>query len=104
MSETIRALAYFGALISIVIACFLAFGLLYAIREGFHKLKWRHKYKHRFDKPPTAACYCRDCKKHGDEDETQRCYKFDGWHTSDDWFCWDAEPREESQERKEIKR
>lgn len=63
-----------------------------SVKELIIKLKWRYKYKHRFDKPPTAKCYCKDCKRHGDE--TGRCYKFDRWHTADNWFCWDAEPRE----------
>ena len=86
----------FLALIGISFITLTFFMLAYltyvGIKELISKLKWRYKYKHRFDKPPTAKCYCRDCKQHGSE--TNRCYKFDRWHTADDWFCWDAEPRE----------
>lgn len=76
-----------GALISLAI-----WGTYETIKECISKAKWKYQYKHRFDKPPTAACYCKDCKKHGTEQN--RCYKFEGWYTADNWFCWDAEPRE----------
>ena len=47
--------------------------------------------KHRFDKPPTAECYCKDCRLHGKDNQ---CFKFNGWRTADEWFCWDAEPKD----------
>lgn len=46
--------------------------------------------KHRFDKPPTAECYCKDCRQHGEDNQ---CFKFNGKRTADEWFCWDAEPK-----------
>lgn len=49
----------------------------------------RSALKHRFNKPPTAKCYCIDCARHS---EDGRCGKFEGWYTGDSWFCWDAEP------------
>ena len=58
-------------------------------------LKWRYKRKHRFDKPPTAQCYCKDCKYytaygsfHG------RCGRghIEQWNIADNNFCWQAEP------------
>lgn len=61
-----------------------------AIASGMTVLKRKKEIKHRFDKPPTANCYCVDCQRHG---EDGRCYKFDGWMTGDSWFCWDAEPK-----------
>lgn len=86
----------FLALIGISCITVMFFMLAYltyvGIKELISKLKWRYKYKHRFDKPPTAKCYCKDCRMHGND--THRCGKFDGWHTADNWFCWDAEPRE----------
>lgn len=71
------------------------------IKEGIFNLKWRYKYKHRFDKPPTAKCYCRDCKYHGSE--TNQCYRFGETTkeyrcTADNWFCWEAEPLEKDKE------
>ena len=31
------------------------------IGELIDNLRWKYKHKHRFDKPPTAKCYCKDC-------------------------------------------
>lgn len=67
-----------------------------AIKEAIYKFKRWWRYKHRFDKPPTAKCYCIDCKWHNDE--SHRCYKFHehtNRRTADNWFCSDAEPRKE---------
>ena len=57
---------------------------------------WIHKYKHRFDKPPTAACYCIDCKFHGDDVDLTRCTNRKDviLQTADEWFCQAAEPKE----------
>lgn len=62
------------------------------IREAI----WVYKYKHRFDKLPTAACYCVDCKFHGDAIDSTRCTnRLDVvLQTADEWFCQAAEPKE----------
>ena len=62
------------------------------IREAI----WVYKYKHRFDKPPTAACYCVDCKFHGDDENSVRCTNRKDviLETADEWFCQAAEPKE----------
>ena len=73
--------------------------LCYEFKEWVIRLKWAYKVKHRFDKPPTAKCYCIDCVRHNNEN--QKCYKFDGWRTADSWFCWDAEPRKKDDEHVE---
>ena len=85
-------LAFLGAATVVVLVACLVAGVCYEIKEYIIRLKWEYKYKHRFDKPPTAACYCKDCKRHNDEN--QECYKFKGWRTADSWFCWDAVPKE----------
>ena len=63
--------------------------------DAVRDLKWRYKRKHRFDKPPTAQCYCKDCKYyiiyssfHG------RCSRghIEQWNIADNNFCWMAEP------------
>jgi len=59
-------------------------------------LKLKHKIKHRFDKPPTAKCYCKDCRSHRKDGG---CRHF-AWMTADHWFCWQADPITE--ERKET--
>lgn len=88
----INCLAMFGATCAIVFGFFIVYGLVCGLKELITHLKWQYKYKHRFDKPPTAACYCKDCKRHNNEN--QECYKFKGWRTADNWFCWDAYPLE----------
>ena len=83
------------ALLGEATAIAIAFGLVAiavrSIKDKIERVKWRRVYKHRFDKPPTAKCYCVDCQKHG---EDGRCYKFERWTTADSWFCWDAEPKD----------
>lgn len=66
------------------------------ISNKIHEAIWAYKYKHRFDKPPTAACYCIDCKFHGDAIDSTRCTnrKDIAFQTADEWFCKDAEPKE----------
>ena len=88
----IEFLAFFGfiALASIVVGLLIA--ACEIVKERIYEAKRRYRYKHRFDKPPTAKCYCFDCTRH--DNKTGRCYKFERWHTADAWFCWDAEPRE----------
>lgn len=59
--------------------------------------KWKHKYKHRFDKSPTAKCYCIDCEHYGANNKfftanRDECLAHKGWSVADNWFCWDAEP------------
>lgn len=67
--------------------------LLTSINDWTKQLKRKYQYKHRFDKPPTAECYCVDCTRH--DNETGRCYGFGEYchYTADCWFCWKAEPR-----------
>jgi hypothetical protein len=80
-----------GIITCIVVAVFIVGLVFMGVKSFFEKLHREHIYKHRFDKPPIAKCYCIDCKKHGKDG---RCCKFDRWITADNWFCWDAEPCE----------
>ena len=57
-----------------------------------HK-KYEHKRKHRFDKPPIAKCYCKDCIHFGGSIYDNACSCHKGWQVADNWFCWAAEPR-----------
>ncbi len=76
----------------------LIFAGLYELKDRIDHRKYLYRVKHRFDKPPTAKCYCRDCARH--DNESGRCYKFKEWLTADCWFCWDAEPRKKEDEDK----
>ena len=44
----------------------LAYLVIDGIISGVKILKYRYKEKHRYDKPPIAKCYCKDCKFHID--------------------------------------
>ena len=92
----IEILALIGAIASLaIIGCMLAFAWMYLL-EFIDEAKHKYRYKHRFDKPPTAKCYCIDCKHH--DNETGYCYRFGQTTkeyrcTADNWFCWEADPR-----------
>ena len=68
------------------------FLLAVALKDLLHELKWKYTYKHRFDKPPTAKCYCIDCIYHGRIDDNNLCQLHDR-HFPNDWFCKDAKPK-----------
>lgn len=78
---------------ALAIFAYIAFD---ALRDVVRLRCWRRKYKHRFDKPPTAACYCKDCIYHGTKYKdggNNKCdYPgIDIW-TPDEGFCFEAEP------------
>lgn len=93
MSENVMGiLATIGVLVVLGLFVFGVIFMIQSFREWLDQLRYKYRYKHRFDKPPVAKCFCRDCNLHSNE--TNRCYKFDGWYTADNWFCWDAKPRD----------
>ena len=55
--------------------------------------KYEHKRKHRFDKPPLAKCYCKDCTSYGTGLYKGQCFRLGNRYFDDNWFCGDAEPR-----------
>ena len=60
--------------------------------------KYEYKRLHRFDGPPLAKCYCKDCiygfKPYAEFGETAvKCSKENINHCADSWFCADGEPR-----------
>ena len=85
-----------GIASTFVICIVLLLLLVDYIYYSIHEAMWVYKYRHRFDKPPTAACYCIDCKFHGDDTDHIRCTnrKDVVLHTADEWFCQAAEPKE----------
>ena len=91
-------LAFIGFVTLWVVGFAILVGVWCALKELVDHLRRQYRYKHRFDKPPTAKCYCVDCKHH--DIETRRCYRFGQTTkeyrcTADNWFCWEAEPRKE---------
>lgn len=87
MITKLLALIGFGTIIITIICSGLM--IIQVISEKIDDYKYEYRYKHRFDKPPIAKCYCKDCVNHGYQD---MCLKFK-WITADNWFCWDATPR-----------
>ena len=96
----IEILALIGAVASLsIIGCMLVFAWMYLL-EFIDKAKFKYRYKHRFDKPPTAKCYCIDCGYH--DNETGQCYRFGETTkeyrcTADNCFCWEADPRKKEE-------
>lgn len=85
-----------GVIASFVLVLLVIMNVIYRLKTLIEKLTLKYKQKHRFDKPPTAKCYCVDCVYHNNE--TGRCWRLKNWHTADNWFCWDAEPRKTEEE------
>ena len=76
-------------------------GLVDWIKGQIERLRYRYIYRHRFDKPPLAKCYCLDCQgwhQNKDAPDEGKCWEHAGWVTADCWFCWEAEPRETDRE------
>ena len=80
-----------GVIASFVLVLLVIMNVIYRLKTLIEKLTLKYKQKHRFDKPPTAKCYCVDCVYHNNE--TGLCCKFETWNTADNWFCWNAESR-----------
>ena len=78
-----------GIVFLALIIASIAEGISTAVRERLRKKREEYKYKHRFDKPPTAECYCVDCWYR--DNETSRCRRY-GRYTMDDSFCEEAMP------------
>jgi len=93
----INVLAIFGASALVLIIILTSIAVFEEVKDRIAKKRWRYKVEHRFDKPPTAKCYCIDCARW----EDGVCHKFKGWKTADNWFCWDAYPKAKEDEEDE---
>ena len=80
-----------GAAACLVIFMFLMSLGFVGIKDGVSHLKRKYAIKHRFDKPPTAKCYCVDCESYSKHNGACRTHA--GWSVADSWFCWSATPR-----------
>lgn len=86
-----------GVIALFVLAALAVIFLTDGIGILIENLKLKYRQKHRFDKAPTAKCYCIDCVYHNNE--TGLCCKFETWwNTADNWFCWNAEARKTEEE------
>lgn len=80
-----------GAFVIIMMIVAMIFAVICAIRDFIRERIWIYRYNHRFDKPPTAKCYCKDCSFYGDFEHTRLC-KMHNRSFADDYFCKDADP------------
>lgn len=55
-----KVFAGIGIAFVVVIFVALAYAAFDALRGVVRDLRWKYKYEHRFDKPPTAKCYWLD--------------------------------------------
>ena len=92
-----------GAFSVAVIVSALCLSLLDAIRNLADRWKYAHKRKHRYDHPPLAKCYCRDCEnwnRRPDYNTDGKCWSLNRYK-ADNWFCWYASPRKTDPDHKE---
>lgn len=91
-----------GIVVCILILLFSLYLLIQTVIEYIHERKWNYIYKHRFDKSPTAKCYCKDCEMHGLS--SNRCMLPGSTrYTPDNGFCYEAEPRTLAHEERRNK-
>lgn len=90
-------LAIIGIISIAAMIIFVIIMITLSIKEKIEELMLKYKQKHRFDKPPTAKCYCVDCIYH--DNKTGKCDRLKDWHTADCWFCWNGTPRKKERSR-----
>lgn len=85
-----------GGVVFCLILSFLITSFLNVLKEAIIKIKWKYKYRHRFDKRPIAKCYCIDCRYFGNNnfyyENKNKCFIHKEWQVTDNCFCWEADP------------
>ena len=81
----VLGVAAVGAVILVLLYCFGQWA-----SKKLVDYKWKKKYENRFNKEPTARCYCNDCMWYNKE--KAYCNRLDRC-TPDDGFCYEADPR-----------
>lgn len=90
MKDVIYVFAFFGLIALLAVVALFLVWAKECIEDTISIAKWKYTYKHRFDKAPTAKCYCKDCKHYCRS--TNSCCMFDDRKMAEEWFCWRAEP------------
>lgn len=92
MSDIIIIFTTIGFFTSIAALTIITIIFIGEIKNIINHYKRKYQQKHRFDKPPTAKCYCIDCKY---RTEYEECHVLGGsFKVADNWFCWKAEPKD----------
>lgn len=104
MTDILKIVLYIFASVGLGCTLVVIYELFGLLKDNIIDYRIRQKSKriieHRFNKPPTAKCYCIDCKYHGMFNDL--CNRDGSRHTADTEFCSNAEPRKIVEE-KEIK-
>lgn len=96
----IKVLAIIGFLALGITSALIVILVIQYVKDKIEDLKYWYRYKHRFDKPPIAKCYCFDCIHH--DNNSGRCYAFhedSNRLTADNCFCYRAEPKKKNSEK-----
>ena len=90
--ETIQqGLAFAGAVFIALILWSVLYSIYYKIKIKIRNILRKRSIKNRFNKKPTAACYCRDCYYF--EPKTGGCYSgYNSQLMNPAWFCYFAAP------------
>ena len=101
-----KMLMFIGAGVVGLMVVLAIIGLYHDIVEKIRDMKQAYKDKHRFDKPPTAECYCVSCRswKRSNYDAEIGYCEQRGQSTSDVWFCWEAKKRNAEERKTDRKR
>lgn len=91
-------LACVGALTAGLIICFLIQEALESFKDYRERKRYAYKRAHRFDGPPLAKCYCKDCE-YGVGDTAMKCSRGIINHSYDAWFCADGIPRKDDSDK-----
>lgn len=90
-------LTFIGICVCVLI---IAVALTKELREyvecQINLIKYKRKMKRRYDSPPLAKCYCRDCKywcERDDDNMIGKCIGFADKNTAADCFCKYAKSR-----------
>lgn len=101
MTDILKPVMYIFACFGVVLVGIIIYDLLTRLIDNirYYCIRKKSKYiiKHRFSKPPTAKCYCIDCKQH--DMQTSLCHRDGRRYTADAEFCSDAEPRKIVEEK-----
>ena len=82
--------AFIGIMVTFAVCCMLCGTFIIFVIEKIRDLQRRYQYKHRFDKPPTANCFCKDCIYHEEDDYCGYIRQ----KTPEDGFCYRAKVNE----------
>ena len=89
----IKVFAIVGVVYTVFMLIVLISVLFEIIRSAIRTAKFKHKQKHRFDKPPIGNCYCIDCdNSYRNSNGSLKCSYQSDLYVAEDWFCWRATP------------